>query len=129
MAETVPTEVETRLQSEPLAAFLATSVDNKPHVAPLWYQYDDGVIELTTKGRKLANIRSNPRVSLSVQKAEAGIPEWMVTILGTAEVIDDQEREDRVRREINRKYGVPEDSYPENTLVTIDVGSVSYTIY
>ncbi len=129
MAETVPTAVETRLQSEPLAAFLATSVDNKPHVAPLWYQYDDGVIELTTKGRKLANIRSNPRVSLSVQKAEAGIPEWMVTILGTAEVIDDQEREDRVRREINRKYGVPEDSYPENTLVTIDVGSVSYTIY
>ncbi|MFP4529993.1 MAG: pyridoxamine 5'-phosphate oxidase family protein [Halodesulfurarchaeum sp.] len=129
MADSVPDEVEALLQSEPLAAFLATSVDDKPHVAPLWYQYEDGVVELTTKGRKLANIRKNPRVSLSVQKAEAGIPEWMVTLLGTAEVVEDETEETRVRREINEKYGVEPDAYPENTLVTIDVGSVSYVVY
>jgi nitroimidazol reductase NimA-like FMN-containing flavoprotein (pyridoxamine 5'-phosphate oxidase superfamily) len=129
MADTVPDEVEELLESEPLAAFLATSVDDKPHVAPLWYQYEDGVVELTTKGRKLANIRENPRVSLSVQKADAGIPEWMVTLLGTAEVIDDEAEETRVRREINAKYGVEPDAFPENTLVKIDVGSVSYVVY
>jgi nitroimidazol reductase NimA-like FMN-containing flavoprotein (pyridoxamine 5'-phosphate oxidase superfamily) len=129
MARSVPDEVESLLQSEPLAGFLATSVDDKPHVAPLWYQYEDGVVELTTKGRKLSNIRSNPRVSLAVQKAEAGIPEWMVTLLGTAEVIDDEAEETRVRREVNEKYGVEPDAYPENTLVKIDVGSASYTIY
>ena len=86
-------------------------------------------MELTTKGRKLANIRENPRVSLSVQKADAGIPEWMVTVLGTAEVIDDEAEETRVRREINAKYGVEPDAFPENTLVKIDVGSVSYVVY
>ncbi len=129
MKETVPEEVETLLRSEPLAAYLATSVDDKPHVAPLWYQYEDGVVELTTKGRKLSNIRKNPRVSLAVQKAEAGIPEWMVTLLGTAEVVEDEAEETRVRHEINGKYGVDPDAFPENTLVTIDVGSVSYTVY
>ena len=129
MTNTVPDEVESLLQSEPLAGFLATSVDDKPHVAPLWYQYADGVVELTTKGRKLSNIRSNPRVSLAVQKAEAGIPEWMVTLLGTAEVVENEDEETRVRREINAKYGVEPDAFSENTLVRIDVGSASYTVY
>ena len=129
MAESVPGEVERLLESEPLAAFLATSVEDKPHVAPLWYQYEDGVVELTTKGRKLANIRENPRVALSVQKAEAGIPEWMVTLLGTAEVVENEDEETRVRREINAKYGVEPDAFSENTLVRIDVGSASYTVY
>jgi len=129
MTRSVPEAVERRLTSEPLAAYLATSVDDRPHVAPLWYQYDDGVVELTTKGRKLDNIRDNPNVSLAVQKASAGIPEWMVTLLGTATVVDDEAEEKRVRREINRKYGVDPDAYPENTLVTVSVGSASLTEY
>ncbi|AOW79636.1 pyridoxamine 5'-phosphate oxidase [Halodesulfurarchaeum formicicum] len=129
MSDQVPDEAERLLESEPLAGFLATSVEDKPHVAPLWYQYADGVIELTTTGRKLANIRENPRVSLAVQKADAGTPEWMVTLLGTAEIIDDTDEERRVRREINAKYGAEPDAYSENTLVKIDVGTASYTVY
>ncbi|APE94887.1 pyridoxamine 5'-phosphate oxidase family protein [Halodesulfurarchaeum formicicum] len=129
MSDQVPDEAERLLESEPLAGFLATSVEDKPHVAPLWYQYADGVIELTTTGRKLANIRENPRVSLAVQKADAGTPEWMVTLLGTAEIIDDTAEERRVRREINAKYGAEPDAYSENTLVKIDVGTASYTVY
>ncbi|MFB6086734.1 MAG: pyridoxamine 5'-phosphate oxidase family protein [Halodesulfurarchaeum sp.] len=129
MAETVPEEAESLLQSEPLAAFLATSVEDRPHVAPLWYQYEDGVVELTTRGKKLANIRENPRVALSVQKAEAGIPAWMATLLGTAEVVEAEVEETRVRREINAKYGVEPDAFSQNTLVRIDVESTSYTVY
>lgn len=127
MSQPVPEPVERRLTSEPLAAYLATSVDDRPHVAPLWYQYEDGVVELTTTGRKLENIRANPQVSLAVQKASAGIPEWAVTLLGTATVIDDQGEEQRARREINRKYGVEPDAYPENKLVKVTVGSASLT--
>jgi nitroimidazol reductase NimA-like FMN-containing flavoprotein (pyridoxamine 5'-phosphate oxidase superfamily) len=129
MSNPVPEEAEQLLESEPLAGYLATSVDDKPHVAPLWYQYADGVIELTTTGRKLANIRENPKVSLAVQKAEAGVPEWMITLLGTAEVVADEAEETRVRREINAKYGAEPDAYSENTLVRISVGSASYTRY
>ncbi|MGM0372193.1 MAG: pyridoxamine 5'-phosphate oxidase family protein [Halobacteriota archaeon] len=129
MSDQVPDEAAQLLESEPLAAFLATSVDDKPHVAPLWYQYRDGVIELTTTGRKLTNIRKNPNVSLAVHKAEAGTPEWMVTLLGTADIIEDEAEEQRVRREINAKYGAEPDAFSENTLVRIDIETVSYTRY
>lgn len=129
MANPVPDEVEDLLESEPLAAFLGTSADDRPHVAPLWYRYDDGVVEIMTTGQKLKNIRSNPYVSISVQKAEAGIPEWMVTLLGTATVIEDEERNRVANRRINAKYGVDADSWQENTLVRIRVSSVAYKTF
>jgi nitroimidazol reductase NimA-like FMN-containing flavoprotein (pyridoxamine 5'-phosphate oxidase superfamily) len=72
MSDTVPPEAEALLTSEPLIAHLATCTENDPHVAPLWYNYRDGHIEIVTTGQKLANIRANPRVALSVQKDEYG---------------------------------------------------------
>ncbi|MFB6109888.1 MAG: pyridoxamine 5'-phosphate oxidase family protein [Halodesulfurarchaeum sp.] len=129
MSNPVPEAAERLLESEPLTGFLATSVEDRPHVAPLWYRYADGTVELTTIGRKLANVRENPRVSLAVQKAEAGVPEWVVTLRGTAEVIADEAETRRVRREINAKYGADPDAYSGNTLVAIEVGSASYTVY
>jgi nitroimidazol reductase NimA-like FMN-containing flavoprotein (pyridoxamine 5'-phosphate oxidase superfamily) len=65
----VPTEVERLLTSEPLLAHLATCTDGRPHVAPLWYRCDDSVVEVVTAGRKLADIRENPYVALSVEKS------------------------------------------------------------
>lgn len=129
MSDSVPDRAVELLQSEPLAGYLATSSDDRPHVAPLWYRYDDGVIEIMTTGRKLANIRENPRVSLAVQKDEAGIPSWMVTVLGTAEVVEDEAENREANRKMNRKYGVEDDDWSENTLVRIDVGSASFREY
>ena len=129
MSADVPDPVEGFLTSEPLAAFLGTSRDDRPHVAPLWYRYEDGIVEIATTGQKLENIRANPRVSLAVQKAEGGIPEWMVTLRGTATVVEDEAENREAIRRINRRYGVEEDDWEENTLVRIDVGSASYTDY
>jgi nitroimidazol reductase NimA-like FMN-containing flavoprotein (pyridoxamine 5'-phosphate oxidase superfamily) len=129
MSDAVPSEVEDLLTSEPLSAYLATSTDDRPHVAPLWYRYEAGTVELLTTGRKLANLRENPRVSLAVQKDHAGDPEWTVTLLGTAEVIADDAQTRAANRRINEKYGVPEDAWEGNTLVRVDVGSASYRTY
>ena len=129
MADSIPPEVEELLTSEPLAAYLATSREDRPHVAPVWYRYEDGTVELATTGRKLENVEANPRVSLAVQKAEAGIPEWTVTLLGTAEVLEDGGATREAIRRINRKYGVEPDSWEGNTLVRVDVGSASHRIY
>ena len=129
MSERVPPAVEELLTSEPLTAYLATSSEDRPHVAPLWYRYEDGTVELMTTGRKLENVRSNPRTSLAVQKAAAGIPEWTVTLLGTAEVIEDEASNRAANRRINRKYGVEPDAWSGNTLVRVDVGSASYRTY
>ncbi|AKU09200.1 MULTISPECIES: pyridoxamine 5'-phosphate oxidase family protein [Haloferax] len=117
--------------SEPVMAHLATSVDDRPHVAPVWFDYADdrGVIEVLTTGRKLENIRENPRVALSIQKDENGQAQWKVTILGTATVVtDDDARKDATQR-INRKYGAEESAWPENELVRISVGTATVSEY
>lgn len=130
MGSSIPPEVEELLTSEPLVAHLATSTDDRPHVAPLWYRYEDGVVEILTTGRKLSNIRENPRVALSVQKDRDGHPEWLVTLRGIATVVKDEETNRQKTRAINRKYDADEGSWAdENTLVRIEIGSVSYKTY
>ena len=126
---TVPPEAERLLESEPLMAHLGTCVDGRPHVAPVWYRYADGVVEVVTTGRKLANIRENPRVALSVQADEAGQTEWTVTLLGTATIVEDEAETREARRRINEKYGAEPDAYAENALVRIEVGSATYRTY
>lgn len=126
---TIPAEAETLLESEPLMAHLATSVDDRPHVAPVWYRYEDGQVDLVTTGRKLANIRENPRVALSIQADDDGHAEWMVTLRGTATVVEDETATDEARRRINAKYDAAADAYEQNTLVRIDVGSASCRTY
>jgi len=125
MDDPVPESAEDLLTSEPLVGHLATSTDDRPHVAPVWYRYEDGTLDITTTGRKLADIRANPRVAFSVQNAEAGIPEWQVTLRGTATVVEDPETTRERNRLINEKYGVDPDAFSENTLVRIEVGSAS----
>ncbi len=125
----VPPELERRLTAEPLTAHLATSRDDRPHVAPVWYLYDDGIVRIVTTGRKLADIRANPYVSLSIEKAKQGLPEWTSTLRGTAEVVDDRDAFERINSRINEKYGVSGDSWEENTLVRIDIGSASFRTY
>lgn len=63
----VPDEVESLITDATLSAHVATSVDDRPHVAPVWYLYDDGVVSFVTSGRKLRNLRQNPRVALSIE--------------------------------------------------------------
>ena len=126
---TVPPTAERLLESEPLMAHLGTCVEGKPHVAPVWYRYADGIVELVTTGRKLANIRQNSRVALSVQKDEAGHTQWMVTLLGTATVVADENETDAARRRINEKYDAEPSAYAENTLVLVEIGSTTYRTY
>ncbi|ELY78645.1 pyridoxamine 5'-phosphate oxidase-related FMN- binding protein [Natrinema pellirubrum DSM 15624] len=128
---TVSPAAERLLESEPLMAHLGTCVEGRPHVAPVWYRYDpdDEIVEIVTTGRKLANVRENPRVSLSIQQDEAGHARWMVSLLGTATVVDDADETDAARRRINEKYDAAHDAYDDNTLVRIDVGSATYRTY
>lgn len=125
----VPPEAEELLTGEPVVAHLATSVDDKPHSAPLWYRYEDGTIEILTTGVKLDNIRKNPRVSLSMEHDTEGIPEWMVTVRGTATIVEDEDEIQAANTRINRKYGVEDEAWSENVLVRVDIGSLAYRTY
>lgn len=129
MASTIPREVEDRIAGERYVAHLATCRDGRPHVAPLWYRYADGVVEILTTGQKLANVRRNPNVALSIQADEDGVPRWMVALRGEATVVEDEAERQEANRRLNRKYGVDEDSWSGNTLVRIDVHSATHRTY
>ena len=129
MSGSVSPEVEERLTGEVLPAYLATARDDRPHVAPLWYRYGDGTVEFVTTGRKLENIRANPRVALAVHKHTSGIPEWSVTLLGTAAIVEDEAETREANGKINEKYGAELDAWEENTLVRVNVGSASLRRY
>lgn len=125
----VPTEAEDLLTSEPLMAHFATCAEGNPHVAPVWYAYDEGTLAVLTTGQKLANVRRNSHVAVSVEKSTEGRAEWMVTLLGTATVVEDAEEIRAAAQRINPKYGAPVDAHSENTLVRVEVGSATYQTY
>ena len=129
MSDAVPADLEELLDGEAVVAHLATSTDDRPHVAPVWFRYDDGTVEVMTTGRKLANLRENPRVALSVHRGPAGDPDWTATLFGTATVIDDEATAREANRRINLKYGAEEDDWADNTLVRVAVGSASLRRY
>jgi len=129
MSDPVPPELEELLTGDPLVAYLATSHDDRPHVAPVWFRYEDGTVEVMTVGRKLTNLRRNPRASLALQAGSAGDPEWTATLWGTATVVDDESEAREANRRINRRYGTDPDAWSENTLVRIAVGSASFRDY
>ncbi|MCU4800879.1 pyridoxamine 5'-phosphate oxidase family protein [Halobacteria archaeon HArc-gm2] len=129
MESGVPPAVEALLTGDRVVGHLATSTDDRPHVAPVWYRYEDGTVEVVTTGRKLANVRENSRVALSVQHDTDGHPEWAVTLRGTATVVEDEEANRAANRRINEKYGAEPDDWSENTLVRIDVGSADLQRY
>jgi PPOX class probable F420-dependent enzyme len=129
MTRVVPPNVERLLTGERVVAHLATCRDGRPHVAPVWYLYEDDRLEILTTGVKLANVRANPHVAVSVEHSEDGTPSWMVAVRGTATVVDDGDETRAANRRLNRKYGADEDAWSENVLVRIDVDSVTHRTY
>jgi len=129
MTDAIPEAAAERLTSGAHVAHLATSHEDRPHVAPVWYTYGDGVIELVTAGTKLENIRRNPRVALSVQDTDDGEAQWGMTLRGTATVVEDDEKAGAVHRRIDDRYGADADECEENVAVRIDVGSATYWTY
>lgn len=124
---TVPSEIEDLLAGR-YSAHVATTVDDRPHVAPVWYVYDDGVVSFVTSGRKLENIRKNPRVALSIEKADDEGFHWTVTLLGTATVVEDPAVVAPVRRRIDEKYANDED-FGFQPLVRVAVRTVASQVY
>lgn len=134
MSRGIPPDAAELITDAPVVAHLATCTEGRPHVAPVWYGYraDEergGYLEILTTGRKLADIRENPYVAVSIQRDHEGDAEWMVSLRGTAEIVADDAETRAAAKRINPKYGAEPSAWPENTLVRIDVGSATHRTY
>lgn len=144
----VPAEVESLITDAPVSAHLGTTVDNRPHVAPVWYGYRDGVLYFMTGGKKLDNIRRNPRVAVSIEQANGGDVAWNVTLLGKATVREEPDRIEWASEWIYEKYESEEtgrdddgadepevdageipDGGAEYALIEVTVGSTAWHVY
>ncbi len=60
--------IESFLKAPRIADLATVRPNGAPHVAPLWFLYEDGVVRIMCDKTsvKMTNIRNDPRVSLSV---------------------------------------------------------------
>lgn len=135
------TEIEDRIEGAALSAHLATSVDDRPHVAPVWYGYREGTLYVLTGGKKLENARQNPRVAVSIERASNEGVEWGVTMLGRVTVVTDTERIEAAEEWIFDAYdghetdgGEDEEFDPgepgvDYALLEIEIGSATLQVY
>ena len=81
-------EIEERLRTEPTVWLSSTRPDGRPHVVPVWFNWDGSVFDLFSKpnAQKIRNLREHPAVMLAVgQPAE----EWDVELVeGTAAIVE-----------------------------------------
>lgn len=100
----VSSTIEERIAGAPLSVHLATSLEDRPHVAPVWYVYEDGSLWIVTGGKKLANLKRNRRVACSIEAADEEGVDWAVQLLGTARIVEDEARVREVEAAMEEIY-------------------------
>ena len=79
-------EREAFLRGANVAVLSTVDSRGRPHAAPVWYLYDDGVFRISTGAgsQKHRNIVANPNISLVIDQRE--LPYYAVMVQGTAEI-------------------------------------------
>lgn len=79
--------IEDRLRTEPTVWLSSLRPDGRPHVVPVWFNWDGAVFDLFSKphAQKVRNVASHPDVMLAVGRPAE---EWDVELVeGTAAVL------------------------------------------
>lgn len=112
---TIPPEVRTAVESGHLAHMVTINADGSPSVSIVWLGIGGDrfvTAHLASTQRKLANIKRDPRVVISLEtggRNEYGLDEYVV-INGTAEITDGGAPE--LLQRLARVYLGPEVTFP-----------------
>ena len=85
---------------------IASIRNNKPHVTPIWYVYQNGKFYISTssKTRKVKNLKRNKNVAFSLDVGEAFADVKAVVGSGTAQIVTDPKLASDVDAKIKIKY-------------------------
>jgi len=85
---------------------IASIRNNKPHVTPIWYVYQNGKFYISTssKTRKVKNLKRNKNVAFSLDVGEAFADVKAVVGSGTAQIVTDTKLASEVDAKIKIKY-------------------------
>lgn len=116
------TDEQEQFLNEGNVAVLATvDAKGRPHAAPVWYLYEDGVFIISTGrgSQKHRNIERNPEVTLVIDRRT--LPYYAVMAQGRAEIgpqLSDDERQRIATRylgdELGRAYAVRTQAFQES---------------
>ncbi|MCH7624691.1 MAG: PPOX class F420-dependent oxidoreductase [Chloroflexi bacterium] len=111
-----PEQIEDYLSKPHIADLATVRPDGSPHVAPVWFLYEDGVVKVLaeTSSVKVKNLKNEPRVSVSIATDQQ--PYEYVIVNGVAEVSGGDISD--ILRRISVHYQGPEEGerYAEKTL-------------
>lgn len=81
------------LLASPLLARVATVDDGKPHVVPVWFDWDGKSLWIANdkSHRKIANLRAKPNIAVTIDHTFGGLRFWAVLMEGRAELIEEPE--------------------------------------
>jgi PPOX class probable F420-dependent enzyme len=84
-----PPAIDERLRSEPTVWLSSTRPDGRPHVVPVWFNWDGSVFDLFSKpnAQKVRNLREHADVMLAVGQPNEAFEVELVE--GTATVLPD----------------------------------------
>jgi nitroimidazol reductase NimA-like FMN-containing flavoprotein (pyridoxamine 5'-phosphate oxidase superfamily) len=90
-ARVMDTEEIQELLSLPIIARMATVGDSRPHIAPVWFEWNGGCLWITAdkSHKKIANLRSNPHLAVSIDESYGGLRFWAIVMEGVAELIEE----------------------------------------
>lgn len=107
MAKMTKDERDAFLRETRIAKLATLRADGSPTIVPVWFEWDGATACLFTsrESPKIARIRADPRVALSVEEP-VGVAESWVTIEGTAAIEESGGIE--LARRLAHRYYTPE---------------------
>ena len=101
------------MQQERLASFATVDADNKPHVVPVFFTYDNSkvYIQAYRKSLKVRNAKRNPNVAVAVYRGEEA-----VIIRGKGRIIEDEDEFVKRTQEHIGKYRLKLDAQGRDSM-------------
>jgi PPOX class probable F420-dependent enzyme len=98
-----------RLGREPVLWLTTVRGDGQPQSSPVWFVWDGStfLVYSVPSSPKVPNIRANPQVSMHL--ADDGAGGDIVTLEGTAQILEDAPRPDRVPAYVEKYRGLIEE--------------------
>ena len=116
-----PKQIQAYLSKPHIADLATVRPDGSPHVAPVWFLYEDGFIKILaeTSSVKVRNLKGESRVSVSIATDQR--PYEYVIVNGVAE-ISEGDISDILRRISVHYQGLEEgERYAEKTLRELEL--------
>jgi PPOX class probable F420-dependent enzyme len=102
-------EIDAFLQEKHTATMCTLFPDGSVHAVGMWYGFLNGdvAMESKAKAQKVLNLRRDPRITVLIETGDAYEQLRGVSIIGTAEIVEDRERLWKVGVSIFSRYNAP----------------------